>query len=38
MNSRLQKNPIEDVLDFKRAIAKIGCGRDLTIFLTPGID
>lgn len=30
--------PLENVLEFKRAIAKIGSGRDLTIFLTPGTD
>ena len=32
------KKPIEDVLGFKRGIAKIGSGRDLTIFVTPRID
>lgn len=31
------KKPIEDVLGFKRAIAQIGSGRDLTIFVKPRI-
>ena len=32
------KKPIEDVLSFKQSLAKIGSGRDLTIFLTPKND
>lgn len=28
-------NPVEDVLEFWRAMAKIGSGRNLTVFITP---